>query len=212
MIASRSQLVASVAGGAVMAARRRERLFVLNDPHALRVSAALAMEIGLNESMVLLQLEFLISISDNIHDGRVWTYQSLNDMRENFFPFWSKATIGRAIQALVERNLVIVGNFNRAGFDRTPWYALNPDGLRALTSLRYETLTSQIETRTSHAGTSASQNETSTSQPGTTIPETTSETTPEKNGYKRPTTPEELDAWEAERARTRRFIRALDQS
>src|SRR5215213_1933292 len=103
-----------------MAPRRRERLFVLNDPHALRVSAALAMEIGLNESMVLLQLEFLISISDNIHDGRVWTYQSLHDMRESFFPFWSKATIGRAIQALVARDLIIVGNFNRVGFDRTP--------------------------------------------------------------------------------------------
>jgi hypothetical protein len=195
-----------------MAARRRERLFVLNDPHALRVSAALAMEIGLNESMVLLQLEFLISISDNVQDGRVWTYQSLNELRETYFPFWSKATIGRAIQSLVERDLVIIGNFNRVGFDRTPWYALNPDGLRQLTSLRYETPSSQIETSTSHAGTPASQNETSTSHPGTTIPETTSETTPEKKGVKRPETLEEYEAWAAERERNRRFIKALEQT
>lgn len=68
----------------------RERLFVLNDPHALRVNAALAMEIGLNESIVLLQLEFLISISDNVREGRIWTYQSLSELQEAHFPFWSR--------------------------------------------------------------------------------------------------------------------------
>ena len=195
-----------------MAPHRRERLFVLNDPHALRVSAALALEIGLNESMVLLQLEFLISISDNVHDGRVWTYQSLNELRENYFPFWGKSTIGRAIQALVDRDLVIVGNFNRVGFDRTQWYALNPEGIARLQSIRLESPTSQNGKWTSQPETSTSHNETSTSQPGTPIPETTSEITSEKNRGKRPETLEEYEAWAAERERNRRFIKALDQT
>ena len=41
---------------------KHERIFTLNDPHALRICGSLAQEIGLNESIVLLQLEFLISL------------------------------------------------------------------------------------------------------------------------------------------------------
>lgn len=164
-----------------MTGRKRERLFVLNDPHALRINAALAMEIGLNESILLLQIEFLLSISDNVHEGTVWTYQSLTDLREAYFPFWGKSTIGRAMQGLVERELLLVGNFNRAGFDRTQWYALNPVGISRLASVRLETPSSQFGTWSSQPGTTMSQNETSTSQDGTTIPETTSETTSEEN-------------------------------
>jgi hypothetical protein len=208
--------------------RRRERLFVLNDPHALRVSAALAVEIGLAESMILLQLEFLISISDNVHDGRVWTYQSLNDLRVSYFPFWSKATIGRAVRSLVERDLLIVGNFNRAGFDRTPWYALNPEGLARLTSLRYESPTSQIETTSSHPAPSMFHAATSTAQSGPTIPETTSDTTSEKNGRTgendtdptptwtipdpRTMTLEERITWTEERERTRKAIARAERT
>lgn len=190
-----------------MNARRRERLFVLNDPHALRVSASLAMEIGLNESMVLLQLEFLISISDHVHEGRVWTYQSLMELRETYFPFWGKSTLGRTVQSLIEKELLLVGNFNKAGFDRTQWYALNPVGLARLTSLRLETRSSQFGTWTSHPATPSSQIGTATSQDETTIPETTSETTSERSS-KPPRTLEELDAWEREGQRIRRLLKA----
>src|SRR5690349_15435903 len=122
-----------------MPARRRERLFILNDPHALRVSAALAMEIGFNESLILLQLEFLLSISEHVIEGRVWTYQSLAELKETYFPFWSTATISRAIKRLEELELIAIGNFNRAGFDRTQWYSLNPVGLSRLASVRLAT-------------------------------------------------------------------------
>ena len=168
------------------------------------------MEIGLNESVVLLQLEFLISISDHVHDGRVWTYQSLADLRDHYFPFWSKATIGRAIQALVERDLIDVGNFNRAGFDRTSWYALNPAGLARLSSLRLATPSSQDEPSSSQNETSTSQAARWASQSGPTIPETTSETTSEKNGLRAPRTLEELDAWEIEQAKLKRLRRAME--
>ena len=161
---------------------KRRRIFVLNDPFALRVSPHLAEEIGLNESIVLLQLEFLISISDNERDGRVWTYHSLDDLRATYFPWWSRATIARTIKALEERGLILIGNFNRAGFDRTQWFALNYDGIESLRSVRLETSISQNETRASQSETSTSHRDTSASQNGTTIPETTSETTPEKSG------------------------------
>lgn len=168
----------------------RQRLFVLNDPHALRISAALAVEIGLNESIVLLQLEYLLSISEHSHEGRVWTYQSLADLKANHFPFWSRATIMRTVKSLRARQLIAIGNFNRAGYDKTSWYALETAGLATLASVRLVGMGSE---------TGVFQNETPASalaqiEPGlfhdepsvvhfeTTIPESTSETTPKKTG------------------------------
>ena len=64
----------------------RTRLLTFNDPHPMRIDRDLAAEIGLNESILLLQLEYLISISSNERDGRLWTYQSLTNMQEVYFP------------------------------------------------------------------------------------------------------------------------------
>ena len=172
---------------------KRVRFFVLNDPQTAVINRALAQEIGLIESVLLMQIEFLISISQNERDGRFWTYQSLANLHETYFPYWSKATLGRAMQQLVERDLLIVGNYNKSRIDRTPWYALNPVGLARLHSLRvdegHETPSSQNETSplpdppaTSHHETTTSQDESSSSHGETAIPETTSETTQRDEG------------------------------
>ena len=114
------------------------RIFVINDQTTLRLVPSLAKEIGLWESLVLLQLEFLISISDHEHEGRRWTYQSVSDLHESSFHFTSRATVGRALKSLEEQGLVIRGNFNRAAFDRTSWWALDEEGISKLQSLRID--------------------------------------------------------------------------
>ncbi len=118
-------------------ARDRERLFLLNDPHALRISPDLAAEIGLNESIVLLQIEYLVSISgpEYERDGHRWTRRSLAELKEDHFPWWDTATISRAIKSLEARRLVLVGSYNRAGFDRTRWLAIDPVGVARLRSV-----------------------------------------------------------------------------
>ena len=197
-------------------AARRQRLFVLNDPHALRISGELAVEIGFNESIVLLQLEYLLSISDHEREGRVWTYQSLQELKDHYFPWWSVATIGRVIKRLEELELISIGHFNRAGYDRTQWFSLNPAGLKRLHSLRLEgeTPISQIEKSISHAARSTSHPAKSISQPETTIPETTAKTSTEDNGdrdeFVPPKTLEELEAWERKHDERRRWINGLE--
>lgn len=81
------------------------RTFIINDPSAPRLVPALAKEIGLNESILFLQIEYWIAISNNLRDGRKWTYQSTSDLRKTF-PFWSDATIKRIVKSLKERNLI----------------------------------------------------------------------------------------------------------
>ncbi|MBK7201886.1 MAG: hypothetical protein IPH87_15215, partial [Anaerolineae bacterium] len=63
-------------------------LLILNDPHPMRICPELALEIGLNESIVLLQLDYLLRIAPDDerhwHDGQKWTHQSLTDLQAHF--------------------------------------------------------------------------------------------------------------------------------
>lgn len=173
-----------------MDTNKHPRLLTLNDPHAMRINAALASEIGLNESIVLLQIEFLISISKHERDGRMWTYQSTRDLQENYFSWWSTATINRAIANLEERGLIIIGNYNGHKYDRTRWFALNAEGINALKSVRLidaepiepicddeADMPTHDEQCSTQNETPSTQNETRSTQDEPTIPEITSETT-----------------------------------
>jgi DNA-binding PadR family transcriptional regulator len=117
-------------------ARTRKRLLTFNDPQPLRIDRRLAMEIGFLESVVLLQIEYLISISHNERNGQFWTYQTLQELKDKHFPWLSLATICRTLKSLEDAKLIVRGNFNQTGFDRTVWYALNYTGIRALQSVR----------------------------------------------------------------------------
>jgi len=116
------------------------RAFTLNEPNAPRLNAALAREIGLNESLLFLQLEFWIAISDNERDGRRWTYQSVADIQQKAFDFLSTKTIERAINSLIERGLVIKGKYNKKSYDRTNWYAINYEEANKLRSITVESI------------------------------------------------------------------------
>ena len=141
------------------------RLFILNEPTAPRLNPALACEIGLNESLILLQLEFWISISDNARDGQQWTYQSTRDIQNKAFPFWSVMTINRTIKSLESKSLInTTAKYNTARYDKTRWFSMNYDGISKLKSISIRGYV-----------TGSSQNDTGSNQNGTTIPENTTE-------------------------------------
>lgn len=157
---------------------QRNCIFTLNDPTAPRLNPALAMEIGLNESILYLQLEFWIAIANHEYDGHNWTYQSLTDL-EAAFPFWSKSTLNRAILSLQEKGLIFVSyEYNKKKYDRTRWFAINLEAASKLKSISvkgYETQSNQNESAvtvqngalSSQNGTGALQYEKSPSQNGT---------------------------------------------
>lgn len=97
---------------------------LLIDDYPILVLPKLATEIGLNEAIVLQQIHYWINKSNHIHDNKRWIYNSYKEW-EQHFPFWSNATIRRTISSLEKQELVLVGNYNKAGFDKTKWYSIN---------------------------------------------------------------------------------------
>lgn len=175
---------------------KHPRIFTLNEPNAPRLNPALAAEVGLNESLVLLQIEFYISISRNERDGRRWTYQSAKDIKEKAFDFWSVSTINRAINNLIEKGYIIEGNYNEKKYDKTRWFALNFEKLSELNSIsingqdHYESSEGKKVTHEEPNNDAivqnesrSNQNESRSNQNDKPIPETSTETTTE-NIYK----------------------------
>lgn len=161
------------------------RLFILNNPHAPRLCPELAVEIGLAESILLLQIEFWISISDNLRAGERWTWQSTRDI-QHAFPFWGIGTINRTVHSLQSKHLIKVANFNSHKYDRTRWFALDLKGIEQLQSIRlaeevFQNGTGQprvFQNRAHSAqnGTRSIQFGTRSAQNRATIPETSAET------------------------------------
>ena len=97
----------------------------------LMVLPTLATKIGLNEAMFLQQLHYWVDRSNHEMDGRKWIYNTIEDWCKQF-PFWSRRTLVRIISNLEKQLLILAGNYNAKGFDRTKWYTVNYERLAEL--------------------------------------------------------------------------------
>lgn len=97
---------------------------LLIDDYPILVLPKLAEQIGLNEAIVLQQMHYWLTNSKHYHDGCKWIYNTYKDWKEQF-PFWSDRTIRRTITSLENQKLIITGNYNKAGFDKTKWYSVD---------------------------------------------------------------------------------------
>lgn len=147
---------------------------LLIDDYPIQVLPTLAKEIGLNEAIVLQQMHYWLNMSKHNYDDKKWIYNSYTKWVLQF-PFWSESTVKRAIGSLEKQNLLYIGNYNKAGFDKTKWYSIN-----------YEELNKRV-TRPSGQndptiGSKWTDDEFNLNRP---IPETTTETTTETKSTSR---------------------------
>jgi DnaD/phage-associated family protein len=105
---------------------------LLNDK-PLIILPSLAEKVGLNESIVLQQLHYWLNDSNHFHEGHKWIYNTYGSWKEQF-PFWSDKTIRRIITKLENQGLIVSGNFNKLGIDKTKWYRIDYEKLQILTS------------------------------------------------------------------------------
>lgn len=98
--------------------------------HPVVVNQKLAIEIGLNEAIVVQQLNWrLNSKSAKTIDGKKWICNTYENWQKDNFPFWSISTIRRTIGSLKKSGIILTGNFNKKGFDKTHWYSIDEENL-----------------------------------------------------------------------------------
>lgn len=106
-------------------------LLISEEP--LLVLPRLAEKIGLNEAIFLQQVHYWLNHSEHNYDGRKWIFNSVTEWKKQF-PFFSENTIRRTIKNLEIKELLLVGNYNKAKFDKTKWYTINYEAMHLLES------------------------------------------------------------------------------
>lgn len=94
----------------------------------LVINPELATRIGLNEAIVLQQVNYWINDKEQgvIHSGRRWVFNSYESWVKQF-PFWSADTVKRAFTSLVKQGCLDVEQLNKSQHDRTNYYTINQD-------------------------------------------------------------------------------------
>lgn len=105
------------------------------DTHSFNVQ--LATIVGLTESILLQHFFWWYLHARNLPDmhreGRVWFYRSVSEIREQF-PYLSDGNIRTAIQHLIDRGLVVKGDYSSASMYKATWYSLDDSAIRLFDS------------------------------------------------------------------------------
>lgn len=95
----------------------------------------LATKYGLPAAIFLDHLLFWLTKNKtnkkHFHDGRYWTYNSMEAYTE-LFPYLSFKQIRTMLDKLKTEGLLLVGNYNLTTYDRTQWYSLSDKGHQLL--------------------------------------------------------------------------------
>ena len=101
---------------------------LLIEESPLTFQPSLAVAIGLNEAIVLQQVQYWITNPKNTgyeQDGYKWVYNTYKDWKTENFPFWSEATIKRTFLSLEEKGLLISIQPMKNTYDREKYYRIN---------------------------------------------------------------------------------------
>ena len=94
--------------------------------------SALALEFGIEEAILIDEFQHQISWNTanekNFHEGRYWTFNSMKAY-EKKYPYLNSSKIKRTINSLIQKGILVKGNFNTNQYDRTNWYAFTDMGL-----------------------------------------------------------------------------------
>jgi hypothetical protein len=100
----------------------------LLDEYPLIVLPTLACAVGLNEAIVLQQINYWIANPKigKMYDGLRWVRNSVEEWQQDNFPFWSLPTLKRIMANITDQNLIFkTATLNDNPYDKTLWYTLN---------------------------------------------------------------------------------------
>ena len=132
--------------------KRESRLLLNTLPMVIQPELACA--IGVNEALVLQQIQYWLTNScteNNIRDGRRWVYNPMETQREERsswkanFPFFGLSTIKRIFTKLENKGIIIAGEYNTDKRDRTQWYTIDYEKLDQITGSDRAEASGQID-------------------------------------------------------------------
>lgn len=101
----------------------------------------IAKKYGINCAVILNNLYFWVEKNRtnkrHFHDGRYWTYNSKKAFAE-LLPYLTTKQIDYSISKLIDKGLIITGNYNKIPYDRTLWYAITDFGFSILQNCQME--------------------------------------------------------------------------
>ena len=99
---------------------------LLLDSRPLIVIPELAELLGdVDQAIILQQIHYWLQKSSNKIDGHVWVYNSMKKKKKQFPWIKSRKSLANKFKKLEDRGLLITGNYNQAGFDKTKWYSVD---------------------------------------------------------------------------------------
>lgn len=116
---------------------RQNRIFTLNNPLSPRICPELAKEIGLNESILLLQYEFWMATEGEERGEFLWVRKTVREVRE-VFKFWGVATIDRIVQKLLSKGYMVTGDFDEGPGKGGRWLRFDFVRLSSLKSIKVD--------------------------------------------------------------------------
>ena len=94
-----------------------------------------------DEAVILQQIHYWIEKRQNYREGRYWVYNSMENWMQQFPWIKSRTTLTRYFNNLEKKGLLITGNYNKAGFDKTKWYTIDYSTLSDFEQRLYRTCT-----------------------------------------------------------------------
>lgn len=121
---------------------------LLLDERPLIVLPSLAAMLNsLDEAVILQQIHYWIEKRQNYREGRYWVYNSMENWMQQFPWIKSRTTLTRYFNNLEKKGLLITGNYNKAGFDKTKWYTIDYSTLSDFEQRLYRTCTTSDQNR-----------------------------------------------------------------
>ncbi len=101
----------------------------------------IAKEYGIVEAILLKHIYYWIlknkANNKYFYDDNYWTYNSTKAFAE-LFPYLSKRQIEYSLKKLIDKGLIVKGNYNKVTYDRTSWYAITKLGYSILQNCKIE--------------------------------------------------------------------------
>lgn len=97
---------------------------ILSGEHPIVFYPSLGKAFGVLGALLIQQVHYWTLVNPKGREGEVWTYNTSEKWAQQL-EVYQPETVRKTLRELEKQGVIIVGNFNKRGFDRTHWYRVD---------------------------------------------------------------------------------------